>query len=120
MTASTVGRFHAAAVPATGLGPWGSAHTQSPHHRPALPLLLLLLPDVPGPPNPEDAVSLETQAALFFCGGFTLRLHFTEESDTMEPNLYQASAPSTLGRVCHRVSGIHPRPQRRPRGRQKV
>lgn len=77
-----------------GLGHWDSARKQSLHHSPALQLFLLLLPDAPGPPNPEDPLTLETQAALFFRGGLTLHLHFTEENDAMGPNLYQAHAPS--------------------------
>lgn len=89
------GPFHIAAFPAMGLGHWDSARKQSLHHSPALRLLLLLLPDAPGPPSPEDPVTLETPAALFFCRGLTLRLHFTEENDAVEPNLYQACAPST-------------------------
>lgn len=89
------GPFHVAAFPAMGLGHWDSAHKQSLHHSPAPWLLLLLLPDAPGPPSPEDPVTLETPAALFFRRGLTLRLHFTEENDAVGPNLYQARAPST-------------------------
>lgn len=93
------GPFRVAAFPVVGLGPWDSAHKQSPHRRPALRLLLPLWPDAPGPPNPEDPVSLETQAAGLFRGGFTLHLHVPEESSAGEPNLYQASAPPPV-RTC--------------------
>lgn len=69
MTASTVGSLPRCCLPCDGSGPLGLSRKQSLHHSPALQLLLLLLPDAPGPPNPEDPPTLETQAALFFRGG---------------------------------------------------